>query len=364
MKNIFNKIIIFSLLVFSFQSCVKDTYDFDKMTNPKWDPALCAHVVHTVMSLSNFYKLDSLREFREDKDRLITVVFRNPVFSKTASSIISIPDQTFLVSVPNIQVGFISGMNSITIPYQMDYTFNFPNNAEIDSITLDTVLIQLHYDGTLPYSGIINTTCNSITKSGTPLSMGFHVDQGMNKDTTLVLLGYKFAFDNTGIVKNQLHFLFNTTVYKNPNMPAIDTNTYSFNNSISFTKSKFRSIYGYLGQQNINIDLDSINITLYGQGGKGKYYCVDPGWKLYTKNYIGVPLNVNVNSIMFKSDNDSVALTGSGIPNPWKIGCPSIPGMFDTTSIYVNKNNSNIQNASKIGPKYIFSHLNAITNPN
>ena len=98
MKNLFNKIIIFSLIILLFQSCVKDTYDFDKITSSNWNPALCAHVVHTVLSMRDFYKSDTLREFREDKNRLISIIFRNPVFTKTAQSILTIPDQDFTES--------------------------------------------------------------------------------------------------------------------------------------------------------------------------------------------------------------------------------------------------------------------------
>ena len=111
MKNIFNKIIIFSVLIFFLQSCVKDTYDFDKIANPKWDPSLCAHVVHSVLSLTNFYKTDSLREFKEDNNRLITVIFRNPVFTETASALMNIPNQTVSDSFPNLKVNFTNNNN-------------------------------------------------------------------------------------------------------------------------------------------------------------------------------------------------------------------------------------------------------------
>ncbi len=344
------------------QSCVKDTYDFDKLVDPVWNPSLCSHVIHTTMSMKDFYGSDSSTVFLEDKDRFITLIYKNQLYSKAARDLIKISDQTFTEHFTDFTVDFKQKDSSTTI-YPKDYGFIIPNGAEIDSMTFDSIFLKIHYTGTIPYKGKVNAISSSITKNGKPLDMHFMYNPSSTKDTSFYLKGYTFKFDNSGFIKNKLHFVFNATAYKNSGS-VTDPNKYEFDASLEFKDIRFKNMFGYLGQQTFNVLLNDLEILIYNNLTSGSYHFIDPKLFLFSRNSTGIPISVNINKAIFKNKNDSLQLNSILLQQPWNMKYPTKQGNIAYDTLKFTTSNSNIASAINMTPNVISTNVNAITNPN
>jgi hypothetical protein len=80
-----------------------------------------------------------------------------------------------------------------------------------------------------------------------------------------------------------------------------------------------------------------------------------------------MPIQTSINyfaAIRTNNPYSIVNITGSGIPNPWNISYPSSIGNISTTSLFLDKNNSNINTALNITPQKIVALVSGSTNPN
>ena len=359
-------LLIMSCVVFIMVSCIKETFDGDKLTETDWNPELCAHVIHSDLTVYNLAKADPNTIIKKDDKNFVTIIYKNTIFSKTADELINIPGQSYsnLLSF-SVPVIFPANSTSQT-NYPAEYDFSLPNNMIIDSISLESIKVHVHFTFNVNANVNISISTTNITLNGSPYNisikhnyLGFPTE---SIDTTFRLTGYKITFDNTGVLKNKFPF----------NIKAIATsvgnsvnNPYNITANISMDSIKFQKIFGYLGQMLTSIDEDTVKVKIFDNDLKGSFQFVDPKFDLFIKNSFGIPIRLNLNKLISHSDkNNPFNVQIIGVPNPWDVNAAAKIGDFDSSQIQLNKDYSNILNAFSISPTEFYHQFDVRTNPN
>jgi hypothetical protein len=121
------------------------------------------------------------------------------------------------------------------------------------------------------------------------------------------------------------------------------------------------NLFGYLGQSEFIMPMDTTKMTLFSNIQSGSIYFDDPKMTLSIVNTYGMPLDATLSPLSAILNNGTnIPLTGP-IPTPL-IDYPAAYGQVARTDIYFDKNNSNIQQIINSAPKYFVYGLDAGTN--
>jgi len=335
-----------------------------------YNPEIAVPLVHSYMTLHNVLDdYDHHHVFVEDGTHFLYLIYERSVFSQTADQLISIADQNintnyiFSVTTPIPAGDSASASQTFTHTMTMVYADESFDTAYIKAGTLN-----YNFSSNLNHNGKITVTIPSATKFGIPFKQEipytFSGTLPVVFTTSFNLAGYKVGFSHVGAL-TQLQINYTITVYGDG---TAVTPPFSMSMGESFSNIKYSRLIGYLGQKTVSISDDSIKVELFNNNIHGYYDFEDPKLHINIDNSYGIPINVSVNQIEAHSASNApyvVAVTGSGIPNPWVINYPSFAqiGQSMLTSLMLDKTNSTIKPAINISPQHIYSNISATCNP-
>ena len=107
------KLVAYSLaaLVFvsAITSCVKDNFDFDKLTGTEWNPNLAVPLIYSSLSIADMLaKQETQGLVTVDADNFCTLVYKSNLFSLVAGELIEIPNNQPPPYVATLNTGQIS----------------------------------------------------------------------------------------------------------------------------------------------------------------------------------------------------------------------------------------------------------------
>ena len=128
----------------------------------------------------------------------------------------------------------------------------------------------------------------------------------------------------------------------------------------------FSAIFGELAPRPILSDLDTVVIDLFENVQTGVLQLEDPRINLLFDNSFGIPMEVDIQNLRSVTiDNTIIPLEGDvvTVDNPHLIGAPSMNQLGSTisSSIDINRGNSNIPNFVSSFPKYVIYQFQALT---
>ena len=365
-KKIFPPGILLTVIIL-LQSCVKETFDVNKLnTSTVFTPGAASPVGHLKLDLHSLVKDFPNGSLRPDENGLLTFYY--------SSNIYSVPGNEF----PSFRQVYYEGK------------FINTENQTLDSGTIIPLNQTLYLQGLMDVSSdqIINKV-DSIKMIMNVSSTGQKNTQGkfivtfptLKKDNT----EFNSEFGLTGTkTYNHPNALYNLSLFSDGNkynlIPVViqtqDTLQQEINPgetisefSIDFKIVSWEVIYGYLGQREIDLGRNYFMVDFYQPIPAGSFHFADPRLKVVTENSYGIPMDLSFNTISFTTRyGGTKQLTGPGVPSestPWSIDFPppEEAGTMVQDSIRINSENSNLADILDQVPERMTFSAKAKTNP-
>lgn len=363
-------IFILPLLVIS--SCVKDSFKLDKFAHETLSPTVAAPLIKSSLSIRDLLKTaDKDGNITVDSNNFCTIFYKSHLFTFKASDLIKIPDQSFSQSLSlNFPPGAILPAGTTTTVSQNNtITFNPGNQLQIDSMSYKTGTLNFYVSSDFKHDVSINIQIPYAKKNGVALSQTINLPY---KGTTpsiaflnIDLKGYVFDMTQGGIATNKFDVNFSFTV-------TGTGNSISSNNQLlvdyGLTTILFDKLFGYIGQQSLSPQKDTIELTIFkNMNFGGNISLADPQVKLFLTNSYGVPVHASISKFDgVTSSGSTFPIIGANVPNPIPITSPtpSQIGQSFTTKLVLDNTNSNFNAVLLNRPKYIIYDISTITNPN
>jgi len=363
----FNYFIIVTIIL---TSCIKDNFDFDKLSNHiNWQPNIAAPAIHSRLTIRDLIRdYDQQHLFVEDSTKFLYLVYSNRVFTLPAINYVSIPDQNFpqqqFTGDEFISQGFpITNQTvSITKNLNLSLTTQIINDA-IDSIIFKSGTFNLNVSSNFQHNGLLTITFNSIRKNNLPYSKTVSLDASGN-------FNYSNSFNDLQDYKlnmtspNQLTCEIVLTLTKTGNNPVLPNNF--ANVTFSFNGVDYKLIFGNFGNRVIPVQEDTVNVEIFNNTYGGSLYFINPKIKIHLYNSFGVPLGAAFTSFKIYSSSDHTYFPYQ-IPaqyNPLIIEAPVYGQNYKVTNVVLDTNNfPDIRNIIFNNPRYFYLQTNAMMNP-
>jgi len=373
-------IIFISIILIFSTSCVKEKYDWEKISKEiELNPTLAAPLLKGSLTLD-----DILIEVSDEKagkfpqDSLLYVAYSDTFMSYLTSETVGIPDQTFSHMFINSDItsnpewtGSSVG-DTVQFSAQKAVEFEVLHNEKIDSVKLTSCDLQIQVSSSFRHGGVLVIHTNSIKTNGQPFVRNIIINDAsgtFNTTINIPLNNASIYLDNSDPLKTVLPIFLDLFLI-NSGAP-VGAGDFC-NISMNFQNIDFSSIYGYLGEydllvghgefnpgifENINFDDDLID---------GELLFYDPRFKILTNNSFGIPVEIFLSNVSAYSELNDVTtpITFTGV-NPFGMDAPDIDhiGKFVEDSVIINRNNCNIVEAVNTSPSSISYDISAETNP-
>lgn len=363
-----SSLFIATILISTLQSCVKDNFEFDKIAEVQWDPNLAAPLVYASLSIKDMLDNSGGQAYVvEAGDKSLTIVYKNTLFSMDASSLVSLPDQSFPHTVAAgaalpapFSTGTYTVTNNQTVPFVSGVS-----GPLIDSMTLKAGKFFFLFSSNLHNSGSIKITIPDVKKNGVAFSQTVPLNYSGslpaiasgNFDVT----GYNFDMTSGGAPYNQFIVQYDIALTSSATAPL---NTENINVTFSMLNLEFSKIFGDIGTHDLSIPSDTIDLSIFTTAdGASSFTLVDPRIKVTIANSYGIPIDAHLSN--FEGYNPGVNYYPiTGFPDPLPILSPNLNqvGQVLVDSFKLNNTNSNIATIINNTPKKIVYKLDAFTN--
>lgn len=349
------KQVIFSILTaFLLASCVGDFLnDLDKVAQPELKPTVAAPLLHGEFSLEDYLDVvaDSVT-ITQDADSVVVIEYSgDPVTSDRAETLINVPNQSFQksVSLTLAEINGLPGGLTLSKSFSFDETIVAEPGASdaLDSMYMKAGTMQLSISGTMPVSGSIDITFNSIFIGGQILTRTITwtydpLNPGQSYNENIDLAGAFGDFTKGGTTANTFNYNVDATIiYEGVSMNPTDEIVIN----TQVLGPKFRLVYGKFSQRGFLTDPGSVNIGVLDNVNADAFYLDSPEIEFKFQNSFGIPVEAQVIQLdAIDKNNQVLAFTGTVIDSPTVIANPSVSavGSYAQTNLSINNANSNI----------------------
>ena len=360
-----------AIVVSILPACIKDNFEFDKLTAIQWNPNVAVPLVYSSLTIEDLLtKNDNGGLILVGSDKFCTLVYKGNLFSLIASDLITIPNQqppALPASLNSGQISAFAFAGTVTVPYSQTVTFDAGvNGPKIDSVSFKTGNIALSMNSDFKYSGQIKIILPGAKKNGIiftkTIPFTYLGSVPVVSNASYDLAGYNFDMTNGGGAFNEFIVNFEVTL-SGSGAPILASDQIIITQSLS--NMKFDKIFGDIGQMSLSPDIDSVEFSIFKNAlGQGLFTLVDPKVKVLISNSYGAPINATLSQFEgYTPGVGSYAITGS--PNPLTILSPNFGqiGQLLTDSFSLNTGNSNIATVINATPKFLIYKINSQTNP-
>jgi hypothetical protein len=197
MRNIVFSLVLLSILT----SCIKDYFDFDKLSNHvDWNPNMAAPAVHSKLTLRDCCKIMMCNTyFVEDTSHFLYLIYNKQVFSLPAAHYVQIPNQSLSQSFSAND--FTSQGFPATSPVVVNKTIQYTLQIQLPTDAIDSMIFksgnfQLNFNSSFNHTGLLTVTFPTIRKNGLPYSktVNINTSNGFNYSNTFNdLVDYQFT---------------------------------------------------------------------------------------------------------------------------------------------------------------------------
>ena len=373
MKKI--RLLFFLFIVVSFfHSCVKPSdFDFSKMVNPVYTGEWAVPLVTSHITINDILKNQS-STLQVDQQGLVKLAFAvKTATSQTADVLMKIPDQNLAVqnfsfATTNPPIDLSTGKQYST-SYSVDIPLTLANATQKgDSIYVKAGTIRIPINSNFNKPATITIQAPNILNKTTRAKLSVPVinltPTAPNSFVNVDLTNYILILKTVNGVANTLHFDLNMTMQGNT---STTLTTYSFNMPMNISNLQFSSLYGNLGQFNMDMSQTLDFSTFKSNLGSGFQF--SPGainLSINADNSFGAPVRYTATTFNAHSDANTphdvpINLFVAPATNTFDIAASTALGTTKTTTI--TSTNPNITDAFNISPNKLFLVANAQTNP-
>ncbi|MCX7863284.1 MAG: hypothetical protein N2449_09860 [Bacteroidales bacterium] len=359
---------VISTIVFS--GCVKDYFEFDKLSNQiNWNPNMAVPAIHSRLTLRDLIQdYDNQHLFVEDSTYFLYLVYNKQVFSLPAINYVSLPDQNFpsqqFTGSEYISQGFPNSQTTTSVTKNINLLLSLqqPNDV-FDSLIFKDGTFTLNVTSSFLHNGLLTITFPTIRKNNLPYSKTVTLDASGSfayTNTFNDLTDYKAIMPTA----NQLACEIVLTLTKTGNNAVLPTHEAQV--SFSFNGIHYKIIFGNFGNRIIPVQEDTVNVEIFNNSLGGQLYFVNPKIKIHLYNSFGVPLGAAFTSFRIYSSSDQNYHPYNLPPNynPIVIQAPNYGEHYKITSIVLDTSNfPQIRNIIFNNPRYVYLQTNTMMNP-
>lgn len=356
--------------VILFTACVKDYFEFDKLSNyAEWNPNLAVPAIHSKLTIRDLIQdYDNQHLFVEDSTYFLYLIYNKQVFSLPATNYVSVPDQNFPQQQFNgseyISQGFPNTQTTVTVTKNLMLTLSLQQPTDVfDSLVFKDGTFHIQVNSSFLHNGLLTITFPTIRKNNLPYSKTVQLDASGSFsyfNTFNDLTDYLAKMPTS----NQLACELTLTLTKTGGNIILPT--HSANVDFQFSGIQYKIIFGNFGNRIIPVQEDTVNVEIFNNSLGGQLYFVNPKIKIHLYNSFGVPLGAAFTNFRIYSSSDQTYYPYT-IPanyNPLLVQAPNYGEHYKTTTIVLDTNNfPQIRNIIYNNPRYFYLQTNAMMNP-
>jgi len=271
-----------------------------------------------------------------------------------------------------VALNLLTGSNTYTIKDSSLINFQPGGGTQINTLNCKTATLGINLNYGIEHNAVINISIPAATLGGVPFSQSIPVTytgSPVNITETYTLNGYTIDMTDRGTTHNSLNVFYNITI-------SPSSNPTNVGDAVSFTETfsnvAYNSIIGYLGQQFLSPNTDTVPVTIFQNStsilGGAIIHIVNPSIKVFLTNSYGLPINANFNTFEGYTPGQPVMpINYTGVPpsplNPLVIPEPATIGQNATNSFTLTNGNSNINTLINNFPKNVIYNVSSQSNP-
>lgn len=341
----------------------------DNLADGEWNPSLATPLVNSSLNLENMiaeYDDDNLVQV--DENNFISLYYKSKIYTMQVDELIDLPNQALPKSIQldaTEQVALIAN-GSVQADRADNFQFDTGGEAKISSMNIKSGAVHVTVSSQYQHSGTLTIILPKVKKVGTPFRMVIPINYTGSVPLTTEQTGYLSSYQMEMGAQgggNEIEVQYELALQNSGNAVLPSD---AINLLISFNDLEFSALFGYLGQHNLEIPADSIDINLFNNSIAGSFTLEDPRFNLIIHNSFGMPVAAEVVQFDAISNSGSTAFNGPNIPGQLNVSSPSMSqiGQSVTTKIYLDRNNSNIAQILNSKPHQIIYQMNGLGNPN
>jgi len=352
-------------------SCKTDELDFDNIQVPNIQGEYVLPIGEITYTISELIEnigdstlmLDSVPVGRDSSRYLLLLQYTDSISYSTTSDLLNVSDVDQRDTLRNIIPAGLSGGSFLIGPEVLAFTYddfedNTESNEEIESIFYESGLLRVivisEYD--LDYEITLNNTFDennqSVVLTGSTPS----------DNPTRNLEGYKTIIEKVGDEN-----VFSITFSANLNLANADLTTgdETIEIRVEFINQIFDSVYGYFGQDPIQIDSQIVNLDFFEDIESDGFLFGDPSVSIDFTNQFGIPLGIDFSNVFADRGDgtDQFLLNGSITETLQVVASATNPTSPTNTSLSINNSNSNIVSLLGSSPSRLVLNVGATSNP-
>lgn len=345
--------------------------EFDKIAKTAWNPNLAVAVGY-----ADFGVYDILAA--EDSTDLIVVDPQTGALALSYSNQLSSLSATQLFGLGSVSESFDYTLVDLNVPVSASYSGNAnmfrnevmnlatPNSEEIHTIFFNSGILDVHLETTLRHDMTVTLTFpDFLDQNNNPLTrtsgVTFSGTIPQTLDLQVNLDEINSDFTNNGTTVNQTRVQVQASVM-GTGQPVTGLETFSMD--FSSNNLMFHELTGYLGQQPVISQIDSVLLKIYKNSTQGNFELVNPTVDFIIDNSFGIPLQLNLNELKTIETNTGTELPILNFPTAIDVAAPAQIGQTATTNFQLNSSNtSNLSSVISPTPKYFYYDIDGLTNP-
>lgn len=364
-KNVFKASVVSCVLLMS--SCHIDELGKEKLGTYSPNVALnLGYSEYTVLELLEDLDQESLSV--NDSDQTISILFRDSTLFSDNESLVaigSISNQEEFAPAENVP----SSPINYEIVIDETFVFSFPanNGEEIDSVfyrsgTLDFTM-ESSFKGSIDYTWVIEGTRPTDTNQDLTQTKVLPYSGGNVTDSySRSLDGLKSVFYKNMLGENEFAVHVTGTISFEEGIEILPSHKMSFD--LAFNNPTFNKIYGFFGNEPIDLQSQSIEISAFDEISGDGLKLEDPRILLITKNSYGLDFELSFDEIKATtSDGGEVLFTESTPGVDGFISSPIEEGAIKIDTVELNKENSNIDELLNSTPTRMDFSISGLPNP-
>ena len=365
-------ILIVSTL-FLLSSCVKEEWVIDdNVIVPEFDPSFAFPIAQTSLNLGNLEQsLDQQSFIYSEADELFALVYSTEILQIDASDFLNLDAQQFeyafaINSSQSDEINALSEGTSIIYPSEQDIVIDFGGGAEIDSVNLSEATLNFDIQSDINQDLIIDLTFPTLTQSGvafqTTIELEYDNTLPIELESSIDLNGYNLDLTDGGTTNNLLPVfaVFHFTKTDQTTNPGDDIEM-----TIDIQANEFESVYGYIGQHNIDFVSDTQSIDAFEHLYGGTIGFADPLINLTIANTCGITGDFELNHIEAIESGASTQIMGTDLSDFPIIERADFPGDVGVTEHSIDNSGTSPTLSSLLegSPDQIIYDGNIVSNP-
>ncbi len=339
MNQRFPQWILLLLFAASFMTC-KKVSTIDGVSLGNWEPDLAFPVLRTSITASDLLEnLDENSVVLEDTDGLLIFIYTSDGYRIDGAELSEL--------IPDVDIPMTDSI--FNLPY------NLPNNIRIDYILVKEGNIGL-LASSVNTPVDLNFIIPQLTLNNVPYERNLPVAGNFPTVDIQPVPGYILRPEN-----DTLQFIYTAVPQAGGDPIVLDVPL-----RVSLDSLKYSYAEGYLGNNNLAVPRDSIEVDLFNFLDGGELYFEEPKIRVRVQNSFGFPLSVKFNVLrVLTANGDVISLGNDDLTQGLYINYSSLNevGQTKETSYTLDRFNSNIEDIIGQPVTLVDYDIEAITNP-